>query len=51
MKKGMQQMIDTRANQAYNVGAGDPYSPTATMASLDWGDAWDDADAYGLYVN
>ena len=31
--------------------AGDPYNPTATMASLDWGDAWDDADAYGLYVN
>ena len=51
MKKGMQQMIDTRANQEYNVGAGDPYNPTATMAGLDWGDAWDDADAYGLYVN
>ena len=51
MKKGTQQMIDTRANQEYNVGAGDPYNPTATMAGLDWGDAWDDADAYGLYVN
>lgn len=51
MKKGTQQMIDTRANQEYNVGAGDPYNPTATMNRLDWGDAWDDADAYGLYVN
>jgi hypothetical protein len=49
IKKATQQMIDTRANQMYN--AADPYDPTATMASLDWGDAWDTADAYGLYVN
>jgi hypothetical protein len=44
-------MIDSRVNQMYNQDAGDPYNPTATMASLDWGDAWDDADAYGLYIN
>ena len=51
IKKGTQQMIDTRVNQMYSPDPGDPYNPTATMASLDWGDAWDDSDAYGLYVN
>ena len=51
IKKGRAQMIDTRVNQMYNQDANDPYNPTATMASLDWGDAWDDADAYGLYIN
>ena len=51
IKKGRAQMIDSRVNQMYNQDAGDPYNPTATMAGLDWGDAWDDADAYGLYVN
>jgi hypothetical protein len=49
IKKATQQMIDTRVNQMYTDN--DPYNPTATMASLDWGDAWDDADAYGLYIN
>jgi len=49
IKKATQQMIDTTANAMYNDP--DPYNPTATMANLDWGDAWDDADAYGLYVN
>jgi hypothetical protein len=51
IKKGRAQMIDSRVNEMYNQDAGDPYNPTATMASLDWGDAWDDADAYGLYIN
>ena len=51
MKKGTQQMLDTRVNQMYNPDPGDPYNPTATMANLNWGDAWDAADAYGLYVN
>jgi hypothetical protein len=51
MKKGTQQMLDTRVNQMYNPDPGDPYNPTATMANLDWGDAWDAADAYGLYIN
>ena len=51
IKKGRAQMIDTRVNQMYNPDPGDPYNPTATMANLDWGDAWDAADAYGLYVN
>lgn len=51
IKKGQQQMVDTAANRMYDPDPGDPYNPTATMASLDWGDAWDDADAYGLYVN
>ena len=43
-------MIDTRVNQMYDNNDADPY-PTATMANLDWGDAWDAADAYGLYLN
>jgi hypothetical protein len=51
IKKGRAQMIDSRVNQMYNQDAGDPYNPTATMAQLDWDDAWDDADAYGLYIN
>ena len=51
IKKGRAQMIDSRVNQMYNQDAGDPYNPTAEMAGLDWGDAWDDADAYGLYIN
>lgn len=51
MKKGTQQMLDTRVNQMYSPDPGDPYNPTATMANLDWGDAWDASDAYGLYVN
>ncbi len=51
MKKGTQQMIDTRANQMYNVGAGDPYNPTQMESYINWGDAWDAADAYGLYIN
>ena len=51
LKKGRQQMIDTAANAMYSPDPGDPYNPTATMANLDWGDAWDDADAYGLYIN
>ena len=49
IKKATQQMIDTRVNQMYQTD--DPYNPTATMAHLDWDDAWDDSDAYGLYVN
>ena len=49
IKKATQQMVDTRVNQMYNDP--DPYNPTATMATLDWGDAWDAGDAYGLYVN
>ena len=40
-------MIDTRVNQMYDNNDSDPYNPTATMANLDWGDAWDAADAYG----
>jgi hypothetical protein len=51
MKKGRQQMIDTIANKAYDNNDPDPYNPTATMANLDWGDAWDTADAYGMYLN
>lgn len=51
IKKGRNQMIDTAVNTMYNPDPGDPYNPTATEASLDWGDAWDDADAYGLYIN
>lgn len=49
IKKGRAQMIDSRVNQMYQ--SDDPYNPTATMANLDFGDAWDDADAYGLYIN
>lgn len=51
IKKGRQQMIDTAVNKMYAPDPGDPYNPTAAMNNLDWGDAWDDADAYGLYVN
>jgi hypothetical protein len=51
IKKGRAQMIDSRVNQMYNQDANDPYNPTAEMAQLDWGDAWDAADAYGLYIN
>jgi len=51
IKKGRQQMIDTRVNQMYDNNDPDPYNPAATMANLDWGDAWDTADAYGLYLN
>jgi hypothetical protein len=51
IRQGRAQMIDSRVNQMYAGDPGDPYNPTATMATLDWGDAWDDADAYGLYVN
>jgi hypothetical protein len=51
IKKGRAQMIDSRVNQMYNQDAGDPYNPTATMATLDFDDAWDDADAYGMYLN
>jgi hypothetical protein len=51
IKKGRAQMIDSRVNQMYNQDANDPYNPTATMANLDWGDAWDGSDAYGLYYN
>jgi len=51
IKKATQQMIDTRVNQMYNSGDSDPFNPTATMATLDWDDAWDDSDAYGLYIN
>ena len=51
IKKGRAQMIDTRVNQMYNQDADDPYNPTATMAHLDFDDAWDDADAYGGYLN
>lgn len=49
IKKGRAQMIDTRVNQMYRTD--DPYDPTATMTFLDVGDAWDDADAYGMYIN
>ena len=49
IKKGRAQMIDTRVNQMYDTG--DPYNPTAEMATIDWGDAWDAADAYGMYLN
>ncbi|CAN5890694.1 hypothetical protein BH11PSE3_BH11PSE3_46750 [soil metagenome] len=51
IKKGRQQMIDTAVNKMYAPDAGDPFNPTAAMNNIDWGDAWDDADAYGLYVN
>ena len=51
MKKGTQQMIDTRANQMYNPDPGDPYNPTQMESYINWGDAWDAADAYGLYYN
>lgn len=52
MRKGRQQMVDTAVNaQMNNPDAGDPYNPTAAMAAIDWGDAWDAADAYGLYIN
>jgi hypothetical protein len=51
IKKATQQMIDTRVNQMYDNNDPNPYNPAATMATLDWGDAWDAADAYGLYVN
>jgi hypothetical protein len=51
IKKGRQQIIDTIANKAYDNNDPDPYNPTATMANLDWGDAWDTADAYGMYLN
>jgi len=49
IKKGRAQMIDTRVNQMYQTD--DPYNPTATMEWLDVGDAWDDSDAYDLYIN
>ena len=49
LKKGRAQMIDTRVNQMYQTD--DPYNPTATMEYLNVGDAWDDADAYDLYLN
>jgi hypothetical protein len=51
IKKATQQMIDTRVNQMYDNKDPDPYNPAATMANLDWGDAWDAADAYGMYLN
>lgn len=51
IKKATQQMIDTRVNQMYDNNDPDPYNPTAMMAGIEWGDAWDTADAYGLYVN
>jgi hypothetical protein len=51
IKKGRAQMIDSRVNQMDNPDPGDPYNPTATMATLDFDDAWDDSDAYGLYIN
>lgn len=51
IKKATQQMIDTRVNQMYDNNDPDPYNPTATMATLDWDDAWEDSDAYGLYLN
>ena len=49
IKSATQQMIDTRVNQM--TADTDPYNPTAEMASIDWGDAWDASDAYGLYIN
>jgi hypothetical protein len=49
IKKGRAQMIDSRVNDMYKDS--DPYNPTATMATLDFDDAWDDADAYGMYLN
>jgi hypothetical protein len=51
IKKATQQMIDTRVNQMYDNNDPQPYNPAATMANLDWGDAWDAADAYGMYLN
>ena len=51
IKKATQQMIDTRVNQMYDNNDPDPYNPTATMAGIEWGDAWDTADMYGLYLN
>jgi hypothetical protein len=50
IKKATQQMIDTRVNQMYDNNDSNPYNPTATMATLDWDDAWDDS-GYGLYMN
>ena len=44
-------MIDNRVNQMNNINEDDPYNPTAEMATIDWGDAWDVADAYGGYIN
>jgi hypothetical protein len=49
--KATQQMIDTRVNQMYDNNDSDPYNPTQEMNTLDWGDAWDVSDAYGLYIN
>ncbi|MFO1081739.1 MAG: hypothetical protein U1E23_14055 [Reyranellaceae bacterium] len=51
IKNATQQMIDVRANQMYDNDAADPYNPTAEMANIYWGDAWDASDAYGLYLN
>jgi hypothetical protein len=51
IKNATQQMIDTRTNQMYDNDAADPYNPTAEMNYIDWGDAWDASDAYGLYIN
>ena len=38
-------MLDYRA--IFEAVVADP----RYQANLDWGDAWDTADAYGLYVN
>ena len=35
----------------YDPDPGDPYNPTADDGIIDWDDAWDDSDAYGLYIN
>ena len=51
LSKGRAQMIDNRVNQMNNINEDDPYNPTADMATIDWGDAWDVADAYGGYIN
>jgi len=51
IKSATQQMIDTRVNQMYDNNASDPYNSAAEDSYINWGDAWDDADAYGLYIN
>jgi hypothetical protein len=51
IKKATQQMIDTRVNQMYDNNNPQPYNPVQEDAFINWGDAWDAADAYGLYLN
>jgi hypothetical protein len=51
IKKATDQMADARVNQMYSGGGGDPYNPAQENAYINWGDAWDVSDAYGLYLD